>query len=286
MTTTSRGAAEIGWGPLYRAGSMSAAVAVVLYVAALVMVVVTAAPPESGGVALLEYVDAHRTGYIVRQLLWTLPNLFLMVAFLALAVALRGHGRSLAAVSGMIAVTSWAVPLAWPTTGDGSLAMVLLSDRYADAASVSERASFVAGAEVLDALNDVPAVIGVLQTLGLLLVSLVMLRGTFSKRLAWLGVATGAVGIGSEVLRPVLGGAYAVYGLLLFAWLAWLAVALWRLAGDPGHEGDAPSASAGASGRSSADPDAGGTGRQPLPSPPPGRAGGGRARAARPSPRR
>jgi hypothetical protein len=41
---------------------------------------------------------------------------------------------------------------------------------------------------------------------------------------------TGVIGIASEVLRPVLGWAYAVYGLLLFLWLAWVAVALWRLA--------------------------------------------------------
>ena len=265
MTTTVLDPAAPDWGRLYRAGSVSAAVAVVLYVAALVMVVVTAAPPEAGGVAILEYVDAHRTGYVVRQLLWTAPNLFLMVAFLALAVSLRSQGRSLVAIAGMVAVTSWAVPLAWPTTGDGSLAMVVLSDRYADAASASERASFVAGAEVLDALNDVPAVIGVLQTLGLLLVSLLMLRGTFSRRLAWLGVVAGAVGIGSEVLRPVLGWAYGVYGLLLFAWLAWLAVALWRLPGGRDPARDAPSASGGASGRSSAAPSAGA--RDPLPSP-------------------
>jgi hypothetical protein len=194
------------------------------------MVVVTDAPPESGGTDLLEYVGAHRTGYIVRQLLWTVPNLFLLVVFLALAVALRGQGRSLAAVAGLVAVTSWAAPFAWPTTGDGSLAMVLLSDRYADAASAAERSSYVAGAEVLDALNDVPAVIGVLQTLGVLLVALLMVRGTFPRGLAWLGVVTGIVGIASEVLRPVLGGTYAVYGVLLFVWLGWVAVALWRLA--------------------------------------------------------
>ena len=230
MTTLPRASAQ-EWGALYRAGAVSAAVAVVLYLAALVMVVVTEAPPESGGTDLLEYVGAHRTGYIVRQLLWTVPNLFLLVVFLALAVALCGHGRSLAAVAGLVAVTSWAVPFAWPTTGDGSLAMVLLSDRYADAASAAERASYVAGAEVMDALNDVPAVIGVLQTLGVLLVALLMLRGTFTRGLAWLGVVTGVVGIASEVLRPVLGGAYAVYGVLLFVWLGWVAVALWRLAG-------------------------------------------------------
>jgi len=106
--------------------------------------------------------------------------------------------------------------------------MVVLSDKYADAGTAAGQAPFVAGAEVLIALNDVPAVIGVLQTLGILLLSLLMLRGAFARGLAWLGTATGAIGVVSEVLRPVLGPAYAVYGLLLLVWLIWVAVALWR----------------------------------------------------------
>ena len=218
------------WSPLFRAGGLSAAAAVVLYSVALVVVAISPSSPEPGGAAALEFVAAHRTVYLVRQLLWISPSLLLMVVFLALAVALRHYGQSLAALGGTIAVSSWAVSLAWPTTGDGSLAMVVLSDRYADAATAAERAPFVAGAELLGALNDVPAVIGVVQTLGVLLISLLMLRGTFGKALAWLGVATGAIGIASELFRPVLGAAYAGYGLLLFVWLAWVAVALWRLA--------------------------------------------------------
>ena len=228
--TRSAGATERQWVPLYRAGAVSAGVAVLLYVVAFVVVAVSEQPPESVGAALFEYVDAHRTVYILRQVLWLVPNMFLMVVFLALAVALRHQGPSLAAVAGMIGVSSWAVAFAWPTTGDGSLAMVVLSDRYADATTAAERATSVAGAEVLSALNDVPAVIGVLQTLGVLLIGLLMLRGRFATGLAWLGMATGAIGIASEILRPILGWAYAVYGLLLFVWLAWVAVALWRLA--------------------------------------------------------
>jgi hypothetical protein len=50
-------------------------------------------------------------------------------------------------------MASWAVSFAWRTTGDGSLAMVLLSDKYAAAATAAERAPFAAGAEVLIALN-------------------------------------------------------------------------------------------------------------------------------------
>jgi hypothetical protein len=222
---------DLAWRPLYRAGAVAAGVAVVLYVAALVVFAMTTVPPTSGGAKMLEYVVAHRTIYIARQLLWLLPSLFLMVVFLALAVAVRRVSRSFAAIAGLIAVASWAVSFAWPTTGDGSLAMVLLADEYAAATTALDRAPFVAGAEILIALNDMPAVIGVLQTVGILLISLLMLKGPFSKALAWLGVATGAVGIVSEVLRPVLGWAYALYGVLLFVWLIWIALALWRLGG-------------------------------------------------------
>ena len=201
-----------------------------LYAVVLVIVTVSEQPPDSGGAATLQYVEAHRTVYIIRQVLWQAPGLFMMVVILALAVALRRYGPSLAGIAGMLGVSSWAISFAWPTTGDGSLAMVLLSDRYADATTAAERASMVAGADLLNALNTMPAVIGVLQTLGVLLIALLMLRGPFGPALAWLGVATGAIGIASEIFRPVLGWAYAVYGLLLFVWLAWVAVALWRFA--------------------------------------------------------
>ena len=89
----------------------------------------------------------------------------------------------MAAIAGLILVASWAVSFAWPTTGEGSLAMVLLSDKYAAATTEGARAAFVAGAEVWIALNDGPAVIGVLQTVGILLISLLMLRGGFPRGL-------------------------------------------------------------------------------------------------------
>ncbi|MEU4689958.1 hypothetical protein [Actinoplanes sp. NPDC023714] len=225
-----RPAQSIGspWDPLYRTGAVCATLAVLSYAVALIIVVVAEAPPTSGGAEVLAFVAAHRTIYIVRQVLWLLPSVLLMVVFLALAVALRNRGRSFAAVAGLITISSWAMSLAWPTTGDGSPAMVLLSDRYAAATTAGEQAPFVGGAEVLLALNDVPAVIGVLQTFGILLISLLMRRGPFAAGLAWLGIATGTIGMVAELLRPVLGWAYAVYGLLLFGWLIGIAGALWR----------------------------------------------------------
>jgi hypothetical protein len=153
-----------------------------------------------------------------------------MVVVLALAVALAQINKSYATIAGVIAVASWAVSFAWPTTGEGSLGMVVLGDRYASAAMEHERAAAVAGAELLLALNELPAIIlGVLQTLGILLLAALMVRGVFPRGLAWLGVVTGVVGVAAEAFRPWLGWAYAVYGLLLFGWLIGVAVALWRL---------------------------------------------------------
>jgi|SRR5215210_3209654 len=156
-----------------------------------------------------------------------------MVVVLALAVSLYRLGKSAATIAGVIAISSWAVSFAWPTTGEGSLAMVVLSDRYLTTSTDTERALFVAGAEVLLALNDTQVVIGVLQTLGILLLSALMLRSAFPPGLARLGMATGAIGIVSEALRPLLGWTYAVYGLLLLGWLIWLAVTLWRIGIQP-----------------------------------------------------
>ena len=222
--------ADPSWHRLYRAGAVSAGLAVALYVAALVVVAVAAVPPASGGEEMLEYVDAHRTIYIARQLMWLVPSLVLMIVFLALAKALSHLDKSFALIAGVVSVASWAVSFAWPTTGDGSLAMVVLSDKYAAATTSADQAAFVAGAEVLIALNDVPAVIGALQTLGIVLISLLMLKGVTWRGLAWFGVVTGGVGFVSEALRPVLGWAYAFYGVLLFGWLIWTGFALWRLA--------------------------------------------------------
>jgi hypothetical protein len=220
------------WRPLYRVGAVAAGLAVVLYVVALVLFVVTPAPPSpaSGGAAMLEHVVANRSVYIVKQVLWVAPNLLMMLVVLALAVAMASINKSYALAAGVIAVASWAVSFAWPTTGEGSLGMVVLGDRYASAAMEPERAAAVAGAELLLALNDLPAIIlGVLQTFGILLLAALMVRGVVPKGLAWLGVVTGLTGVAAEAFRPWLGWAYAIYGLLLFAWLIGIAVALWRL---------------------------------------------------------
>jgi hypothetical protein len=64
---------------------------------------------------------------------------------------------------------------------------------------------------------------------GILIISLVMLRGVFPGWVAYLGIVTGVVGILSEALRPVIGFAYIVFFVLEVIWLIAVGWRLYRL---------------------------------------------------------
>lgn len=216
------------WRGLYRAGGFSGILAGAIYIVAAVLIFTTPSPPISGGEQTLEYIVSHRSLYILKQVLWLAPSVLAMVVFLALYPALERVNKSYAAIGAVLGASAWALSLAWPTTGEGSPALVYLSDQYAAATTEAGRTSFATAAEVLIAVEAVPAAIGVLQTLGVLIVSLVMLGGVFPKGVAYLGVVTGALGVISEALLPVLGAAYAIYGVLV---MVWFIVIGWRLYG-------------------------------------------------------
>jgi len=218
------------WRTLYRAGAVTALLAVVAYLVALVLDFTVPTAPTSGGAAVLQYVADHRVVYILQQVLWLGPSVLLMVVFLALSVALKDLDPSWAAIGGVLGVASWAITLAYPATGGGVPALVYLSDQYVAATSEVQRAAFAAAAEGFIAQNTIPTAIGILETIGILILALVMLKGVFPRWVAYLGIATGASGIVCEALKPVLGMGYIVYGLLLFVWLVVIGWELYRLA--------------------------------------------------------
>jgi hypothetical protein len=196
--------------------------------------------PTAGGAATLEYIAAHRSIYILEQILWLAPSILLTVVFLALYPAIKHLNRSYAAIGAVLGVVSWAVTLAYPATGGGAPALVSLSDQYVAAATEAQRTAFAAAAEGFIAQNYVPTVMGVLETVSILIVSLVMLQGVVRRSVAYLGIATGTVGIVCEALKPVVGLGYIAYGLLLFAWLIAIGWALYRLGHDEATGDAAP----------------------------------------------
>ncbi|KFD41382.1 hypothetical protein DK28_0209380 [Peptococcaceae bacterium SCADC1_2_3] len=221
--------ADSGWKSLYKVGSLSAWLFIVLLVAAIVLAIATPSPPTAGGAATLEYIAAHRTLYIIHQQLWLVPGMFAALMYLALFPALKRLNKSYAILGAVIGGVAWALTLAMPTTSTGAPALVYLSDHYAATGDPAQRAMFVAAAEGLIALNRTPTAVGILTTVGMLIVSFVMLKGVFPKWIAYLGIATGALGIASETLRPVIEGGYGIYGLLLLVWTGAVGWQLFRL---------------------------------------------------------
>jgi hypothetical protein len=59
--------------------------------------------------------------------------------------------------------------------------------------------------------------------------SLIARTGGFGRVVATLGVLTGVLGILSEALRPMIGPAYLLYGLLLPLWFALVGWKLFRM---------------------------------------------------------
>src|SRR5674476_103388 len=216
------------WRLLYRIGGVSAWIFVAMIVAGIV-IAIAVPPPPTDGTATLSYIAAHRTLYIVEQQLWLVPGVFAMVTYLALYPALKHLDRSLAALGAVVGGSAWALTLAIPTTTTGAPALVYLSEQFMATADPARRVAFATAAETLIAQNRTTVVVGPLTTVGLLIVSIVMLKGVFPKAVAYLGVATGVLGISAEALRMVFEGFYVIYGVLLPIWMGAVGWNLYRL---------------------------------------------------------
>jgi hypothetical protein len=227
--------ADPSWRGLYRAGGVSAILAGVILIVAVLLDFSVQPAPIADGAATLQYIASHRSLYILEQVLWLVPSVLAMVVFLALPMALKHLNKSYAAIGALIGIASWALTLAWPTTGGGGHALVYLSDQYVAATTAAQRTAFATAAEGFIAQNTIPTITGVLEPVGILILSLLMLKGVFHKSVAYFGIVTGALGIMSEALRPILGVGYAVYGVLLILWFLVIGWNLYRLAASSSH---------------------------------------------------
>ena len=222
-----QGRPDPSWAPLYRAGGWAAMVYVVLVLVPVVLVLVAPLPPTRG-VALLDYIAAHKVVYLTELVCFVGLAVPALVVFTAAAVALKGLNKSVAAIGGLFGVASEVIALALgssPQSLHGGL--VVLSGSYQSATSPAEQTSLVSAAEALIAATNAVSWAGILTAVAILLLSWVMRTASFfGPVVGILGVVAGAVGILAEALRPLIGPAYMVYGLLLPTWFA---VVGWKL---------------------------------------------------------
>lgn len=217
------------WQPLHRIGGIAAFIFVAMVVVPVVLVVAAPLPPVEGR-ALLEYIADHKVVYLTQLVTFVGLGIPALVVFTAVGTALAGVNRGIALLGGVLGVASETVALAIgssPQSLHGGL--VILSNAYASATTDVERDSLVSAAEALIATANGMPWAGILTALAIATLSSIMGRGVFSRPLAVLGVVTGVLGVFAEALRPLIGGGYAVYGLLLPVWFGWVGVALLRL---------------------------------------------------------
>ncbi|MEO8287633.1 MAG: hypothetical protein ABI670_14490 [Chloroflexota bacterium] len=223
--------ADPSWRNLYRIGVVSAGLSVLLIIVPIVLVFTVPQPPFAGGAEVLRYIASNKPVYLIEFVSFVGLGLPALVVFLALYAALKHLDKSFTALGAMIGIASEIMALAYnssPPSLNGGL--LYLSDQYTAAATDAQRASLASAAESLMAVSNTPVnAIGILTALGILLISLPMLRGVFSRGVAYLGIATGVVGIVCEPLRDLIGPAYFVYGLLLPAWFIAVGWKLYRL---------------------------------------------------------
>lgn len=223
-------APDPSWERLYLIGGISAMLFVVSVLIAIVLVVIAPPPLNADGATTLQYIASHKLLYVVEQVLWLVPSVFAAVVFLALYHALKHFNKSYVTLGALAGFVSWVLGLAVPTTGGGAPVLVFLSDQYLSASTTAQHTALATAAEVFIAQNNVTGAFAILAPLGILILSLVMLKGVFPKGVAYLGIATGVLGVISEALRPIIGPGYFVYGLLLPAWFLLVGWKLYQLA--------------------------------------------------------
>ena len=215
------GRPDLTWRPLYKAGGWSALLYVLLVLVPVVLVFVAPVPPTQGA-ALLEYIAAHKAVYLTELVCFVGLAVPALVVFSAVAVALKQVHKSIAAIGGLFGIASEVIALALgssPQSLHGGL--VVLSSAYQAAGGDADRAGLVSAADALIAATNAVSWAGILTAAAILLLSWIMRRASvFGPVVATIGVVAGAAGIVSEALRPMIGPAYLIYGLLLPTWFA------------------------------------------------------------------
>lgn len=222
---------DLSWSKLYRAGGISGLVFVVLVLVPVALVFIAPLPPTEGH-ALLQYIAAHKAVYLTELVCFVGLAVPALVVFAAITAAVKHVDKSVAAIGALFGIGSEIIALALgssPQSLHGGL--VVLADGYATAATDSQRASLASSADTLIAATNAVSWAGILTAAAILLLSLLM-RGSFGSLTAVWGIITGAIGIPSEALRPLIGPLYMAYGLALPVWFALVARKLVKISRD------------------------------------------------------
>jgi len=217
---------------LYRVGGISALVLGIAYIMIIALYIPIGAPP-SGAEARLAYLAGNTTVWWMILGLSVLTDFLFMPVTLALYLALREVNRNVmllaTACAGLFIILDLAI------TWTNYAALITLSGSYAAAADDAQRAVVVAAVTYPSAVLE-SSLLFVYNTLtlavGILMTGLVMRKGIFSKSTAYLGMATGGLGI-VAVVGPFFARSLSITIIIASAlttvWVLFVGYRLYRL---------------------------------------------------------
>lgn len=173
--------------------------------------------------ALLAFITDNKLYWHIVQGGVLEASILLIITFAAVYLTLKHVDRVFAAIGAIISITTQLLFMAYYPV---LLGLVYLSDQYATAGA-ARRVSLEASAEALIAQNSAfNPIYEALMGLGILFLSLAMLKGVFSRFVAYLGIATSVAAFVGLSLYPILGLGYFFWWGFFVVWL--LAVG-WKL---------------------------------------------------------
>jgi hypothetical protein len=224
------------WKGVYRVGGICLLLAGLIYLTQVILgLLLGAAPADSQ--QFLQALATHPSLAQVSYGLWSLADFLLVPAVLALYLALKRIGKNpMLVATGVMAVF---IVLDLAITDATSLTLVTLTQHAATATSAAARAAYLAAANYgLATLPLANFYSWVVPSVGILIISIVMLKGVFGKLTASVGIVAGIVGIvaGFYVIVPALVGVTLLAGLTLGLWCVLAGRRLYQL-GKPQSRG-------------------------------------------------
>lgn len=192
--------ADPTWKAMYRVGGVCLILTGLIYLIGAVFAILQG-PPPSGDELYLKSLAGHVTLARVNFGLFALSDFLLVPAVMALYLVLRHVATTTMLMAvGLLALF---IVVDLGVTESNSLTLVTLAQHYAVAASDAQRAGYVAATDYALATLPLTTFFSyVVSSVGFLIVSMIMLKGIFSKATAYLGVVA--------CLEGILGGFYLV----------------------------------------------------------------------------
>jgi len=177
---------------------------------------------------LLSFIASNNVWWITLQTLVLGTSILAIVAFVALFVALKNVNKSYALTGAVVAGTCEVLFMAYYPV---LLGLGYLSDQY-PAATESQQEALATAAEALLAQNNAfnPLYESVF-VVGILFLSIAMLKGVFHKGVAYVGIMIAPAAIIALGLWPVLGVNYFWWWILFMIWFVAVGWKLYRFGG-------------------------------------------------------